>query len=189
MPRRSCRTSTCGIAGRSPMKTGALSPIAGGSTGSSSARRAFPIPASATMLRGSGCFAWRRRLARSWRCACRQRRAPARANGPARRCCTMMGGGHAVLHRRRAARRGPFVRAAAVCRAAASLARWSGRLGHAGRTVPGRWQRYVDRPRGRGKPGLIKAFRDPAWFRDPATGAPHAVHRQRGLVATTISTA
>ncbi len=34
-------------------------------------------------------------------------------------------------------------------------------------------QRYVIARETEGKPGLIKAFRDPAWFRDPATGRCH----------------
>ena len=34
-------------------------------------------------------------------------------------------------------------------------------------------ERYVIAREAEGKPGLIKAFRDPAWFRDPATGACH----------------
>lgn len=33
--------------------------------------------------------------------------------------------------------------------------------------------RYVVAAEAEGKPGLIKAFRDPAWFRDPATGKAH----------------
>ncbi len=33
--------------------------------------------------------------------------------------------------------------------------------------------RYLIANEGEGKPGLIKAFRDPAWFRDPATGQRH----------------
>ncbi|MFM5907238.1 MAG: glycoside hydrolase family 68 protein, partial [Novosphingobium sp.] len=33
--------------------------------------------------------------------------------------------------------------------------------------------RYVMARESEGKPGLIKAFRDPAWFRDPATGKRH----------------
>jgi levansucrase len=33
--------------------------------------------------------------------------------------------------------------------------------------------RYVIAAEAEGKPGLIKAFRDPAWFRDPATGQRH----------------
>ncbi len=33
--------------------------------------------------------------------------------------------------------------------------------------------RYVVARESSGKPGLIKAFRDPAWFRDPATGLAH----------------
>jgi levansucrase len=33
--------------------------------------------------------------------------------------------------------------------------------------------RYLIANEGEGKPGLIKAFRDPAWFRDPATGQSH----------------
>ena len=32
---------------------------------------------------------------------------------------------------------------------------------------------YLIANEGEGKPGLIKAFRDPAWFRDPATGQRH----------------
>ena len=57
----------------------------------------------------------------------------------------------------------------------------SGRLGQDG---PGGWAQPVElvRPDGRryllaaeaaGLPGMIKAFRDPAWFRDPATGSCH----------------
>lgn len=34
-------------------------------------------------------------------------------------------------------------------------------------------ERYLIANEGEGKPGLIKAFRDPAWFRDPATGQRH----------------
>ncbi|MFM5895763.1 MAG: glycoside hydrolase family 68 protein [Novosphingobium sp.] len=34
-------------------------------------------------------------------------------------------------------------------------------------------QRYVVAAEAEGKPGMIKAFRDPAWFRDPATGLKH----------------
>ena len=34
-------------------------------------------------------------------------------------------------------------------------------------------QRYVAARESSGRPGFIKAFRDPAWFRDPATGACH----------------
>lgn len=34
-------------------------------------------------------------------------------------------------------------------------------------------ERYLVANEGEGKPGLIKAFRDPAWFRDPATGQRH----------------
>jgi levansucrase len=34
-------------------------------------------------------------------------------------------------------------------------------------------KRYVLAREAEGKPGLIKAFRDPAWFRDPATGKAH----------------
>lgn len=34
-------------------------------------------------------------------------------------------------------------------------------------------ERYVVANEAEGKPGLIKAFRDPAWFRDPATGKTH----------------
>lgn len=34
-------------------------------------------------------------------------------------------------------------------------------------------QRYVIAAEAEGKPGLIKAFRDPAWFRDPGTGKAH----------------
>lgn len=56
-----------------------------------------------------------------------------------------------------------------------------GRLGVDG---PGDWQepqelvaadgaRYVIAREAEGKPGLIKAFRDPAWFRDPHTGERH----------------
>lgn len=58
-----------------------------------------------------------------------------------------------------------------------------GRLGADG---PGYWQtpreiivadgrRYVVANEVEGKPGLIKAFRDPAWFRDPATGKAHVL--------------
>lgn len=50
--------------------------------------------------------------------------------------------------------------------------------------VPGNWsdprelfgpdgQRYFIAREAEGTPGLIKAFRDPAWFRDPATGLAH----------------
>lgn len=57
----------------------------------------------------------------------------------------------------------------------------AGRLGAAG---PGEWQRPVEvvRPDGaryqvaadtEGRLGMIKAYRDPAWFRDPATGLCH----------------
>lgn len=57
----------------------------------------------------------------------------------------------------------------------------AGRMGADG---PGGWgepyetvradgARYVIAAEGEGKPGLIKAFRDPAWFRDPATGQRH----------------
>lgn len=56
-----------------------------------------------------------------------------------------------------------------------------GRLGEDG---PGQWQqpreltqadgvRYVLDRQDRGAPGLIKGFRDPAWFRDPTTGKAH----------------
>ena len=56
--------------------------------------------------------------------------------------------------------------------------------GTLGRNGPGDWQppreiiqadgiRYVIATEPDGKPGMIKAFRDPAWFRDPATGARH----------------
>lgn len=56
-----------------------------------------------------------------------------------------------------------------------------GRLGNDG---PGEWQAseelvaadgalYVAAREAEGKPGLIKAFRDPAWFRDPQTGERH----------------
>lgn len=56
-----------------------------------------------------------------------------------------------------------------------------GRMGAEG---PGHWERSeeVVRPdghsyfianEGEGTPGMIKAFRDPAWFRDPATGHAH----------------
>ena len=49
---------------------------------------------------------------------------------------------------------------------------------------PGQWQepvelvqadgqRYVIAAEADGRPGMIKAFRDPAWFRDPATGQCH----------------
>lgn len=59
----------------------------------------------------------------------------------------------------------------------------AGRLGADG---PGEWQtpqeivaadevRYVVAREAVGKPGLIKAFRDPAWFRDPATGERHVL--------------
>lgn len=34
-------------------------------------------------------------------------------------------------------------------------------------------ERYFIANEGEGTPGMIKAFRDPAWFRDPATGARH----------------
>ena len=34
-------------------------------------------------------------------------------------------------------------------------------------------QRYVVAAEAVGRPGMIKAFRDPAWFRDPATGQSH----------------
>lgn len=34
-------------------------------------------------------------------------------------------------------------------------------------------QRYVVAAEADGRPGMIKAFRDPAWFRDPATGLSH----------------
>ena len=34
-------------------------------------------------------------------------------------------------------------------------------------------QRYVIAAEAEGTPGMIKAFRDPAWFRDPATGQCH----------------
>ena len=34
-------------------------------------------------------------------------------------------------------------------------------------------QRYVIAAEADGRPGMIKAFRDPAWFRDPATGQRH----------------
>jgi levansucrase len=34
-------------------------------------------------------------------------------------------------------------------------------------------ERYVIARENSGRPGFIKAFRDPAWFRDPATGAAH----------------
>ena len=53
-----------------------------------------------------------------------------------------------------------------------------------GRDGPGQWQepaelvradgrRYVVAAEADGRPGMIKAFRDPAWFRDPATGLCH----------------
>ncbi|MDE2436826.1 MAG: glycoside hydrolase family 68 protein [Sphingomonadales bacterium] len=56
-----------------------------------------------------------------------------------------------------------------------------GRLGQDG---PGEWSdssevvrpdgdRYFVAAEGEGTPGLIKGFRDPAWFRDPATGQSH----------------
>jgi levansucrase len=56
-----------------------------------------------------------------------------------------------------------------------------GRMGPAG---PGNWerceevvrpdgQRYFIANEGEGTPGMIKAFRDPAWFRDPSTGQQH----------------
>lgn len=59
----------------------------------------------------------------------------------------------------------------------------TGVLGEEG---PGNWQaateivqadgiRYVIAREAEGKPGLIKAFRDPAWFRDPATGTAHVL--------------
>lgn len=59
----------------------------------------------------------------------------------------------------------------------------TGQLGPAG---PGSWSepvevvqadgtRYVVAAEAEGKPGLIKAFRDPAWFRDPATGQRHVL--------------
>ncbi len=38
---------------------------------------------------------------------------------------------------------------------------------------PADGQRYMVAAENSGKPGFIKAFRDPAWFRDPATGAAH----------------
>lgn len=34
-------------------------------------------------------------------------------------------------------------------------------------------ERYVRASEAEGRPGMIKAFRDPAWFRDPATGQAH----------------
>lgn len=57
-------------------------------------------------------------------------------------------------------------------------------VGELGEDGPGNWgelkelvqadgTRYVLAREAEGKPGLIKAFRDPAWFRDPATGACH----------------
>ncbi|MEQ1498470.1 MAG: glycoside hydrolase family 68 protein [Novosphingobium sp.] len=57
----------------------------------------------------------------------------------------------------------------------------SGRIGNAG---PGEWaaseevirpdgNRYFVADEGEGTPGMIKAFRDPAWFRDPANGQCH----------------
>jgi len=36
-------------------------------------------------------------------------------------------------------------------------------------------QRYVVAREADGRPGMIKAFRDPAWFRDPATGQGHVL--------------
>lgn len=56
--------------------------------------------------------------------------------------------------------------------------------GAMGRDGPGGWtgcaqlvradgQRYVIAAEGEGTPGMIKAFRDPAWLRDPATGQGH----------------
>jgi levansucrase len=36
-------------------------------------------------------------------------------------------------------------------------------------------RRYVIAREGEGRPGFIKAFRDPAWFRDPATGERHVL--------------
>jgi levansucrase len=56
--------------------------------------------------------------------------------------------------------------------------------GQLGADGPGAWDeprelfqsdgdRYVVAAENSGRPGLIKAFRDPAWFRDPATGAAH----------------
>ncbi|MFM5917799.1 MAG: glycoside hydrolase family 68 protein [Novosphingobium sp.] len=53
-----------------------------------------------------------------------------------------------------------------------------------GKDGPGAWQepvevvradgqRYVVAAEADGRPGMIKAFRDPAWFRDPATGLRH----------------
>ena len=52
--------------------------------------------------------------------------------------------------------------------------------------LPGEWQepyelvkadgrRYVVAAEAEGRPGMIKAFRDPAWFRDPATGLRHVL--------------
>lgn len=57
----------------------------------------------------------------------------------------------------------------------------SGKFGVDG---PGQWQkpeevvhadgsRYLIAAEAEGRPGMIKAFRDPAWFRDPATGLRH----------------
>ena len=59
----------------------------------------------------------------------------------------------------------------------------SGTMSAAG---PGQWQvpvelvqadgqRYVIAIEADGRPGMIKAFRDPAWFRDPATGQRHVL--------------
>ena len=56
--------------------------------------------------------------------------------------------------------------------------------GRLGRDGPGDWrdceevvrpdgQHYFIANEGEGTPGMIKAFRDPAWFRDPATGQCH----------------
>jgi levansucrase len=58
--------------------------------------------------------------------------------------------------------------------------------GELGADGPGGWgvpseivqadgSRYVIAREAEGKPGLIKAFRDPAWFRDPATGKCHVL--------------
>ena len=57
-------------------------------------------------------------------------------------------------------------------------------VGTMGDDGPGQWQaptelvradghRYVVAAEAEGRPGMIKAFRDPAWFRDPATGLRH----------------
>jgi len=56
--------------------------------------------------------------------------------------------------------------------------------GELGPDGPGNWsasseqvrpdgERYFIAAEGEGTPGMIKAFRDPAWFRDPATGQAH----------------